>query len=154
MGLVLFIPNMKTVTASRSRSVVVARAVKTASTPRKQTTFGRFTTEVENFHGRLSMLGITGCALGETFKQLPAVQQFVVETNVPSIDLLAFIVVVTSAFVLETINPQVIKREEEELAVFSKPGFTLETEVLHGRMAMLAFAYIVVSEQLYHRLVL
>ena len=40
------------------------------------------------------------------------------------------------------------------LDIFTTPGFTLETEILHGRMAMLAFAYTVLSEQLYTHLVL
>ncbi len=128
--------------------------VSVSSTPRTRITVGRFTTDVENFHGRIAMLGITGCALDETFQKLPVVQQFVTETSIPSIDLLAFITVVTSAFVLETFNPVVIRQEEPELDVFSKPGFTLETEILHGRIAMLAFAYTVLSEQLYKQLVL
>lgn len=125
-----------------------------SSTPRLRTTVGRFTTDIENFHGRIAMLGITGCALDETFQKLPIVSQFVQETGIPSLDVLAFITVVTSAFVLETLNPTVIRQEEPELDVFSKPGFTKESEILHGRIAMLAFAYALLSEQLYSKLVL
>jgi hypothetical protein len=56
---------------------------------------------------------------------------------------------VTGAF-----NPVTIKNEEPELSVFEKPGFTLETEILHGRIAMLVFAYALASEQLYSTLAL
>ncbi len=130
------------------------RNVYTQATTRMRTTIGRFTTDVENFHGRIAMLGITGCAFDETIQKLPIVQQFVAETGIPSIDLIAFITIVTSAFILETFNPTTIRREEPELDIFTKPGFTLETEILHGRMAMLAFAYTVLSEQLYSGLIL
>lgn len=145
---------------SKTTSRVLTRANKqnlpvvVPSAPRTRITVGRFTTDVENFHGRIAMLGITGCTLDETFQKLPVVQQFVTETGIPSIDLLAFITIVTTAFILETFNPVVIRREEPELEIFTKPGFTLETEILHGRMAMLAFAYTVLSEQLYKQLIL
>lgn len=121
---------------------------------RIQKTFGRFTTDVENFHGRLAMLGITGCAIDETLQKLPVVQQWVAETGVPSNVLFAFIVVATATFILETVNPATPSRSEPELNVFSKPGFTLETEILHGRMAMLAFAYTVIGEQVTSKLLL
>ena len=144
---------------SKTTSRVLTRANKqnlpvVPSAPRTRITVGRFTTDVENFHGRIAMLGITGCTLDETFQKIPVVQQFVTETGIPSIDLLAFITIVTAAFILETFNPVVIRREEPELEIFTKPGFTLETEILHGRMAMLAFTYTVLSEQLYKQLVL
>lgn len=139
----------------RTRTNVTSRpSAPRTQEPRMRTTFGRFTTDVENFHGRIAMIGITGCAVDETFAKLPIVQQFVTETGVSSIALLAFVTVVTSAFILETLNPTTIKREEPELEIFSKPGFTLETEILHGRIAMLAFAYAVLSEQLYSALIL
>lgn len=115
---------------------------------------GRFTTEVENFHGRIAMLGITGCAFDESISKLPIMNQFITETGISSIQIIAFVTVVTSAFILETFNPVTIKTEEPELDIFTTPGFTLETEILHGRMAMLAFAYAVLSEQLYTNLVL
>lgn len=130
------------------------RNLYTQAIVRQRTTVGRFTTDVENFHGRIAMLGITGCALDETIQKLPIVQQFVSETGIPSIDLIAFITIVTSAFILETFNPTTIRKQEPELDIFTKPGFTLETEILHGRMAMLAFAYTVLSEQLYSQLIL
>lgn len=147
---------MKLLQNNYSTRTVPTRGVKVyaSSTPRLRTTVGRFTTDVENFHGRIAMLGITGCALDETFQKIPIVSQFVQETGVPSVDVLAFVTVVTSAFVLETLNPTVIRQEEPELDVFSNPGFTKETEILHGRIAMLAFAYALLSEQLYSRLVL
>lgn len=125
-----------------------------AQPPRLRQVYGRFTTDVENFHGRIAMLGVTGCALDETITQLPIVQQFVSETGIPSVDVIAFVTVVTSAFVLETLNPVTVRSVEPELEVFSKPGFTLETEILHGRIAMLAFAYAVFGEQVYTRLFL
>lgn len=124
------------------------------TTPRIQKTLGRFTTDVENFHGRLAMLGITGCALDESIQKLPIVQQWVSETGVPAYQLFAFVAAVTTVFVLETINPVVTTKNEKELDVFSNPGFTLETEILHGRIAMLAFAYAVLIEQVYSTLVL
>lgn len=130
------------------------RNVYTRAITRMRTTVGRFTTDVENFHGRIAMLGITGCALDETIQKIPIVQQFVSETGIPSIDLIAFITIITSAFILETFNPITIRQEEPELDIFTNPGFTLETEILHGRLAMLAFAYTVLSEQLYSQLIL
>lgn len=117
-------------------------------------TIGRFTTNVENFHGRIAMLGLAGCSLNELVAKTPIVQQFVNETGVSELQAVAFVTVVTSAFVLETCNPTVVKKEEPELDVFTNPGFTLETEILHGRIAMLVFAYALVSEQLYSVLVL
>jgi hypothetical protein len=132
--------------------------VKIRTTPpkpvRMRTVYGRFTTDVENFHGRIAMLGLAGCTLDETISKLPIIQQFVTETGISSIQLIAFITVVTSAFILETYNPVVIKKEEPELDIFTTPGFTLETEILHGRIAMLVFAYAVLSEQLYSVLAL
>lgn len=141
-------------TKFNATNTVPSRVVSVHASSRMRTTVGRFTTDVENFHGRIAMLGITGCALDETFQKLPIVSQFVQETGIPSVDVLAFVTVVTSAFVLETLNPTVIRQEEPELDVFSNPGFTKETEVLHGRIAMLAFAYALLSEQLYSKLVL
>ena len=119
-----------------------------------QITKGRFTTAIENFHGRIAMLGITGCAFGEQFAQIPIIQQFTMETGLTSLQTLALITVITSAFVLETVNPVTIKNEEIELDVLSNPGFTLETEILHGRIAMLAFAWAVLGEELYSKLFL
>jgi hypothetical protein len=119
---------------------------------RYQTTVGRFTTDVENFHGRMAMVGLVGTTFGEEFYKTPIVQQFVSETGIPSIDLFAFVVVVTSLFILESVSPKTERREETELDVFSNPGFTLETEILHGRMAMLAFTYSTLYEQLYSKL--
>lgn len=118
------------------------------------TTFGRFTTDVENFHGRIAMLGMTGCAFDETIQRIPVVQQLVTETGLTSLQITAIVTVITAAFILETINPSSDRRTEKELAVFSKPGFTLETEIFHGRMAMLAFAYTVIGEQVSNRLLL
>lgn len=134
--------------------VPTPRPVKLGKMPRFRTTYGRFTTEVENFHGRLAMLGITGCALEETFAKVPVVQQWVAETGIPSVDLLAFLVMVTLNFVLDTVSPVRLTGEEPELQVWEHPGFTLETEILHGRIAMLAFAFVVVGEQAYGRLLL
>lgn len=147
----------KVIQSGTKRSSVIVKA--SSSTPpsqkvRVQKTIGRFTTDIENFHGRLAMVGLTGCAFSEAISNIPIVQQFVIETGVPSIDLLAFISIVTSAFILETVNPTTMTREEIELDVFSKPGFTLETEILHGRLAMLVFAYAVLEEQVYSKLVL
>lgn len=122
--------------------------------PRTRQVVGRFTTDVENFHGRIAMLGITGCALDETLSKLPILTQLSQETGLPTVQIIALVTVITSAFVLETLNPVAVKTEEPELDIFTNPGFTLETEILHGRMAMLAFAYAVLSEQLYTNLVL
>lgn len=121
---------------------------------RTMSTIGRFTTDVENFHGRLAMLGLVGCGLNEVVSKTPIVTQFVSETGVSPLQITAFITVVTGAFILETINPITIKNEEPELSVFENPGFTLETEILHGRIAMLAFGYAILSEQLYSTLAL
>lgn len=118
------------------------------------TTVGRFTTDVENFHGRIAMLGMTGCAFDETIQRIPVVQQIVTETGLTSFQIIAIITAVTAVFILETINPSSDRRPEKELAVFSKPGFTLETEIFHGRMAMLAFAYTVIGEQVSNTLLL
>ena len=124
------------------------------STGRKQMTFGRFTTNVENFHGRLAMLGLTGCSLGEIIKKMTFIQQFVTETEIKEYQLTSLIIVTTSIFILEIINPLTMKRVEKELDVFTNPGFNLETEIFHGRMAMLVFAYFIISEQTYNTPVL
>lgn len=121
---------------------------------RMRKVYGRFTTDVENFHGRIAMLGITGCTLDETISKLPIIQQFVTETGISSLQLLSFLTIVTGAFILETINPVILQKEEPELDIFTNPGFTLETEILHGRLAMLVFAYAVLNEQLYSVLTL
>lgn len=121
----------------------------TVQAKRSVKTIGRFTTTVENFHGRLAMLGITGCAVGEMVSKVPIADQINLEIGLSPIEALATITVVTSVFILEAFNPAVEKNEEEELDVFSNPGFTLETEILHGRIAMLAFAYILMSEAFY-----
>lgn len=119
---------------------------------RVQNTIGRFNTDVENFHGRMAMLGLVGCALDEYVYNTPIVQQFVAETGIPSVDVGAFVVVVTAIIILEALNPKTERRVERQLQVFSHPGFTLETEILHGRLAMLAFLFVVVSEQVYGHL--
>lgn len=133
---------------TRNNHIVIPRE------PRMRTTLGRFTTDVENLHGRIAMVGLCGCALDESLTHIPVVQQFVTETGMPSINLFAFVTFVTSVFILEAFNPITIRKEEPELDIFNNPGFTLETEILHGRMAMLAFAYVVLAEQLYAKLVL
>lgn len=132
--------------------------VRIRTTPQKpikmRRVYGRFTTDVENFHGRIAMLGLAGCALDETISKVPIIQQFVTETGISSVQLLTFLTIVTGAFVLEIINPVTLQKEEPELEIFTNPGFTLETEVLHGRIAMLVFAYAVLNEQLYSILTL
>lgn len=130
------------------------RNVKMYAQQKTRTIVGRFTTDVENFHGRIAMIGVTGCALDESLSKLPILQQITTETGIPSIQVIALVTVITSAFILEIINPVTVKTEEPELEIFTNPGFTLETEILHGRMAMLAFLYAIVSEQLYSNLVL
>lgn len=133
----------------RKRTTIVAKAM-----PRLRVTVGRFTTEVENFHGRIAMLGITGCAFGEQFSQLPIVQQVTLETGLTGIQTLALITIITSAFILEALNPVTIKNVEEELDVLARPGFTKEAEILNGRVAMLAFAWAVLGEEIYNKLFL
>ena len=133
----------------RKRTTIVAKAM-----PKLRVTVGRFTTEVENFHGRIAMLGITGCAFGEQFAQLPIVQQFTLETGLTGIQTLALITIITSAFILEALNPVTIKNVEEELDVLARPGFTKEAEILNGRVAMLAFAWAVLGEEVYNKLFL
>lgn len=133
----------------RKRTTIVAKAI-----PKLRVTVGRFTTEVENFHGRIAMLGITGCAFGEQFAQLPIVQQFTLETGLTGIQTLALITIITSAFILEALNPVTIKNVEEELDVLARPGFTKEAEILNGRVAMLAFAWAVLGEEVYNKLFL
>ena len=133
----------------RKRTTIVAKAI-----PKLRVTVGRFTTEVENFHGRIAMLGITGCAFGEQFAQLPIVQQFTLETGLTGIQTLALITIITSAFILEALNPVTIKNVEEELDVLARPGFTKEAEILNGRVAMLAFAWAVLGEEIYNKLFL
>jgi hypothetical protein len=53
---------------------------------------------------------------------------------------------VTTLFVLRAMNPDNHVEAEPEPAVWDHPGFTQETEILHGRIAMLTFAYIVIVE--------
>lgn len=133
----------------RKRTTIVAKAM-----PKLRVTVGRFTTEVENFHGRIAMLGITGCAFGEQFAQIPIVQQFTLETGLSGLQILALITIITSAFILEAFNPVTIKNVEEELDVLARPGFTKEAEILNGRVAMLAFAWAVLGEEVYNKLFL
>lgn len=142
-----------------SKKATTHAAVKTHAVPRMRPVIGRFTTEVENFHGRMAMVGI---AMGTIFEstglgRMPGqtiMQQFTTETGILTVPALAFVTVVTAAVIFETVNPATLRREEPELEVFTKPGFTPETEMLHGRLAMLGFAYALLSEQLYSTLVL
>lgn len=118
-----------------------------------QTTIGRFNTNIENFHGRLAMLGIFGCSLNEIFEEQTIIQQFVNETGIPSYQIISFICFTTLIFLLEIINPITELRIEKELSVFTNPGFTIDTEVLHGRMAMLVFMYIITNEYIYNSII-
>jgi hypothetical protein len=70
----------------RPSAVVVKR-------PRTVRTIGRFTTDVENFHGRLAMLGLVGCGLNEIVSKTPIVTQFVSETGVSALQITAFTLV-------------------------------------------------------------
>ena len=108
----------------------------------------RFTLKTENFHGRLAMLGMTvGGAMEHFGYKLPIVDQVPSEFGIPFMTVAAAVGVLTSAFVLEAVNPVTEVKKEQVIDVFSKPGFSKETEILHGRIAMLAFAYAIVAEQ-------
>ena len=109
----------------------------------------RFTLAVERFHGRIAMVGLTTGGLLEHFGyKLPIATQLATETGLSTSVIGATVAAITTALVLEAVNP-VSKRIEAEVppAVFSNPGFTSETEILHGRIAMLAFAYVVLAER-------
>lgn len=145
---------MASSSSSKKPNYTMYRDLKPIKRPRLQKVVGRFTTGVENFHGRLAMLGMTGCTVGEQMFHIPILQQLSNETNLTAIQIIAGVAFITNLFILETFNPATTVIEEPELDIFTKPGFTLETEILHGRMAMLAFFYTVLSEVLYKSLVL
>lgn len=140
--------------ASAAPKYTMYRDLKPVKQPRMQKVIGRFTTQVENFHGRLAMLGMTGCTIGEQLFHVPILQQLTNETSLTALQIVAGVAVITNVFILETFNPATPAVEEPELDIFTRPGFTLETEILHGRLAMLAFFYTIVSEVLYKSLVL
>lgn len=108
----------------------------------------RFSLKTENFHGRLAMIGMTTAGVFEHFGyKLPIIDQIQTEFGIPFMTVAATVSVLTSAFILEAVNPVTEVKEEQAINVFSKPGFSKETEILHGRIAMLAFAYALVAEQ-------
>lgn len=139
------------------------------STPVSKRVFGRFSTDVENLHGRIAMMGITIGSLNELtntikqgfaptmYDQLVDDTQFVVtkssNLNVSSTDVTAALVFITSFFIIQALGDTKAKYEDE-LQVFSKPGFTRESEILNGRIAMLVAMYILLSEQIYHHLLI
>lgn len=140
--------------------------------------FGRFNTDIENIHGRIAMTGITIGAINELtahirdssvassptmYDQLVNDTQFAIESvtkihnNVPvhvtSTGVTASIVFITSFFIIQAFG-DINKTYEDEVQVFSKPGFTRESEILNGRVAMLVAMYILLSEQIYHHLLI
>jgi hypothetical protein len=127
--------------------------IKVPATYAKNTLFptvrvpARFTIDTERFHGRLAMVGLTGSAIMEHIGyKLPVMQQITTELGVSFMTVAGVVTIITSAILLETINPQTERVEEQVPQVWSKPGFSVETEILHGRLAMLAFAYTLIAE--------
>lgn len=114
-------------------------------------TVGRFTTNVENLHGRLAMLGITGCAIQEHMGNgLTIGQQLTSVTGASVTTAAAVVSAITLGFILHVLNPNTIRRFESDPMVWGKPGFTVGSEILNGRLAMLGFAYAFVSELVSH----
>lgn len=105
-----------------------------------------FTRDIENAHGRLAMLGIVGVATVERYTSMPLPIQLAKELGVDLSNITAFVALVTFFFVLKSIGPLDVSEAPEEIDTLSAPGFTLETEILHGRVAMLGFAYLVAAE--------
>lgn len=125
---------------------VVPSVQKSVSTKVVRVPF-RFSFKTENFHGRLAMIGMTAAGAMEHFGyKLPIMDQIQTEFGIPFMTVAATVGVLTSAFVLEAVNPVTEMKEEQVIDVFSNPGFSKETEILHGRIAMLAFAYALVAE--------
>ncbi len=105
-----------------------------------------FNAEVENFHGRIAMLGLVGITVTEKITGMTLPQQVVQETGIKFMDVSFGVACLTGFFILRALNPKNQPDIEEEIDTLSSPGFTRETEILHGRIAMLGFAYIVLAE--------
>lgn len=116
-------------------------------------TYGRFTVDNENFHGRLAMASLVACATVEHFQRVGINEQVQKITHVSPSTVGAVIAATTIVFILQSINPKAMGSYENEVRVFDKPGFTQETEILHGRIAMMVFAYAVIAEVYAHHLV-
>ena len=165
--------------SSSNKTTISNAATKTTTKvvamPMSKRVFGRFNTDVENIHGRIAMMGITLGSLNELttqikeglaptmYEQLVDDTQFVVESvtkspnhipiHVSSAGVTATLVFITSFFIIQALGDTKAKYEDE-LEVFSKPGFTRESEILNGRIAMLVAMYILLSEQIYHHLLI
>ena len=123
----------------------MARA-KIIAIPYDNRTRKSFSREVENLHGRLAMIGITGVSIVERMSGLTFPDQVMTETGFKFEDVAAVVALATTFFILRAANPKNETHEVQDLDVFSSPGFTSGTEILHGRLAMLGFAYIVLAE--------
>ena len=117
-------------------------------------TAGTFTTATENLHGRIAMCGLTAAYIIEQSTGIPIGQQITSITGQSLMNVGAFVTLVTLGFILYVFNPTTPRRFEEELQVWDKPGFTLETEILHGRIAMLGFTFAFIAEILSKHLML
>ena len=101
----------------------------------------RFTYHIERAHGRLAMLGLLAGGMNEHYAlKLPVMQQFVAETGMMPLATAAVVTTVTGLFVLEAMNPKASTVDITPIDVFSDP------ELLNGRLAMLAFVYVLVAE--------
>lgn len=127
---------------SKSPLVSQAKVIAIPRPPHRNT----FNTEVENFHGRMAMLGLVGITVTEKITGLTLPQQIVHETGFRFMDVSFSVACLTGFFILRALNPKNQPHSEEEVDTLSSPGFTPETELLHGRIAMLGFAYIVLAE--------
>lgn len=91
----------------------------------------------------MAMVSLTACTLLEETTRTMVPQQLGPHAG----DVAVAVGVITLGFLLQAANGATVP--EEPLDVLGAPGWTLETEILHGRLAMLAFAYVLVAEGLY-----
>lgn len=110
--------------------------------------YGRFNIETENFHGRMAMISLIPCVALEKLKGIQIPDQIASVTHLPLSTVGGIIVFVTMGFILHSVNPKTEGAFQQDLRVFENPGFTLETEVLHGRIAMMVFSYAIIAELL------
>jgi Chlorophyll A-B binding protein len=129
------------------------------SRPARVPVIGRFTVDAEVAHGRLAMLGLAGsfatCRLAPQHPGLIAqVDAALSLASVPLPYAVAAVSLVTAGFIAHAANPTTQRSQEDAVPVWDNPGWTIESEVLNGRLAMLAFSYVLIADALYGKVVL
>ena len=118
--------NSKPITSPARKSLIAYASYKQQPVSIVKT-YGRFSVETENLHGRLAMMSLVACAFRERAQSLNIIEQLYSVTHVPPPVIGALLVVTTLGFVIHALNPTTPGAFVKDFHVFEKPGFTLET---------------------------